>query len=103
MENMKGTVWDSALVVRQKYQEEIFRNAGKKHHALVKIPIELRAAIVGEATSLGNYRITATVLDSTTQREWTIKCRYLIGHDSGRLSLRRVIRIPFEDATTEDR
>lgn len=89
MENMKDTAWDFALVLRQKYQEEIFRNAMKKVGVTVEAPVELKAIDVDPGKPRGSHRITATVQDSTTLLESTVACRYLIGCDEGHSSVRR--------------
>jgi phenol 2-monooxygenase (NADPH) len=102
MENMKDTAWDFSLVLRQKYQEEIFRNAMKKYGIVIEAPVELKAVQVDESVGPGKHRITATVLDGT-QKESTIMCKYLIGSDGGRSSVRRLLEIPFDGAMSEDR
>ncbi|KAK5131954.1 hypothetical protein LTR08_000466 [Meristemomyces frigidus] len=103
METMKDTAWDFALVLRQKYQEDIFRRALKRLGVEVEAPVELGALDVDESVSGGPYRVTANVLDESTQRTSTIKCKCLIGSDGGRSTVRRMLSIPFEGSTTEDR
>lgn len=100
MENMKDTAWDFALVLRQKYQEEIFRGALKRLGVELEAPVALTAIDVDEASE---YRITATVKDGSTGMTSTIKCKYLIGCDGGRSTVRRLMNIPFLGASTEDR
>jgi phenol 2-monooxygenase len=41
MEDMKDSKWDFALVLRQKYQEEIFRSALKRHGVQLDAPYAL--------------------------------------------------------------
>ena len=103
MTNMKDTAWDFALVLRQKYQEEVFRKAMKRHGVEVEAPVELEQVVIDDSLPIGEYRITATVLDSQTRQTTTIKCKYLIGCDGGRSSVRRILSIPFNGATTEDK
>ncbi|KAK3071918.1 hypothetical protein LTR53_007764 [Teratosphaeriaceae sp. CCFEE 6253] len=103
LEQMHDTAWGFALVLRQKYQEEIFRKAMAKFGVHVEAPVELVAMDVDENVALGDHRVTATVLDGTTQQTSTIRCKYLIGSDGGRSSVRRMLSIPFEGSMTEDR
>lgn len=97
------TAWDFALVLRQKYQEEVFRNAMAKHGVTVEAPVELTTVEIDASLPAGQHRVTASVLNNATQTSSTIKCKYMIGCDGGRSSVRRMLRIPFEGATTEDR
>ncbi|KAK4550850.1 hypothetical protein LTR36_000430 [Oleoguttula mirabilis] len=103
MEGMRDTAWDFALVLRQKYQEEIFRNAMAKHGVLVEAPVELTGIKIDESVPAGQHRITASVMNTVTQTASNITCKYLVGCDGGRSSVRRMLSIPFEGATTEDR
>ncbi|KAL0253420.1 hypothetical protein SLS55_010399 [Diplodia seriata] len=98
MEQMKDTAWDFSLVLRQKYQEEIFR------HALRELGVELDApqALVGlhvdASVPLGGYRVSATLESGTT-----VKCKYLVGADGGRSTVRRLVDIPFDGSSSDDR
>lgn len=100
MENMKDTAWDFALVLRQKYQEEIFRGALKKLGVELEAPMTLTAIDVDESS---DYRITATIKDGKTGESTTILCKYLVGADGGRSTVRRLMDIPFLGTSTEDR
>ncbi|KAK5736841.1 hypothetical protein LTR17_007166 [Elasticomyces elasticus] len=103
LEQMDDTAWGFALVLRQKYQEEIFRNAMGRLGVVVEAPVELTAIDVDDNAALGSARVTATVMDTSTKQTSTIRCKYLIGCDGGRSSVRRMMAIPFEGSTTEDR
>jgi len=60
MENMKDTQWDFALVLRQKYQEEIFRRRLKELGVSLEAPVELVQVHVNETVSLFsvNFHLT---------------------------------------------
>lgn len=103
MEGMKDTAFDFALVLRQKYQEEIFRNATAKLGVVVEAPVELKAVDVDENAPCGQHRVAATVENSETKASSQILCKYLIGADGGRSSVRRMLSIPFDGESTEDR
>ncbi|KAJ9322366.1 hypothetical protein DTO027B5_4919 [Paecilomyces variotii] len=103
MENMKDTVWDFALVLRQKYQEEVFRQALEKHGVSLEAPMKLIDVTVDDTVQVGGYRVTATIQDELTGAQSAVKCRYLVGADGGRSFVRRALQIPFEGSTTEDK
>ncbi|KAI1827142.1 FAD binding domain-containing protein [Xylaria intraflava] len=103
METMKDTAFDFALVLRQQYQEEIFRSALGQFGVNVEAPFELLAIDTGRASPSNPYHVTATVRDTQKNVDVTIQCRCLIGADGGRSSVRRMMSIPFEGSTSEDK
>jgi phenol 2-monooxygenase len=103
MENMKDTVWDFALVLRQKYQEEIFRQALKEQGGILEAPVELAGVDVDETVPAGGYRVTATIKDGSTGQTRILKCKYLVGADGGRSFIRRALSIPFDGSSSEDK
>jgi phenol 2-monooxygenase len=103
MENMKDTQWDFAMVLRQKYQEEIFRRRLMELGVALEAPVELTGVEVDEKVGEGRYRITASTKHGVTGVEETILCKYLVGADGGRSFVRRALDIPFDGNTTEDK
>ncbi|KAI1491044.1 FAD binding domain-containing protein [Biscogniauxia mediterranea] len=103
LHDMKGTAFDFPLVLRQKYQEEIFRAAMRPLGVEVEAPVELTAVTVDEAAPPGSHRVTALVRDHATGAEHALRCRYLVACDGGRSTVRRLLGIPFEGSATEDR
>lgn len=103
MENMKDTAWDFALVLRQKYQEEVFRQALKTCGVRLEAPKTLLGVRVDDGEPLNDYRVTATIQDGVTGAEEVVVCKYLVGCDGGRSTVRRLMDIPFLGASTEDR
>lgn len=103
MENMKDTQWDFALVLRQKYQEEIFRRRLRELGVSLEAPVELTKVAVDEAIPQGGYKITAVTKNGVTGEEETIICKYLVGADGGRSFVRRALDVPFDGSTTEDK
>jgi phenol 2-monooxygenase len=103
MENMKDTKWDFALVLRQKYQEDIFRNAMKKEGLELEAPVALIDIQLLEDAKPGRYRILATTEHGETKIKSAIKCRYLVGADGGKSFVRRAMKIPFDGSSSEDK
>jgi len=103
MSKMTDTAYDFALVLRQKYQEEIYRNALGHYGVQVEAPVEFIGVDIDETASLDPHSITATVQNTETRQSETIRCRCLIGADGGRSKVRRVLDIPFEGSTSEDK
>lgn len=103
MENMKDTQWDFALVLRQKYQEDIFRRRLRELGVRLEAPVELVSVDVAESTPADGYRITAIVKNGLSGEISVIKCKYLIGADGGRSFVRQALQIPFDGSTSEDK
>jgi phenol 2-monooxygenase len=103
MENMKDTQWDFALVLRQKYQEEIYRRKLRENGVALEAPVELVSVQVDEAISRNGYRIQAAVKNAKTGESSLIKCKYVIGADGGRSFVRHALNVPFDGNTTEDK
>ncbi|KAI0849565.1 3-propionate hydroxylase [Daldinia vernicosa] len=102
MKHMHDTAFDFALVLRQKFQEEIFRNALKQHDVHVTAPIELITASVDRSIPVGGHKVTAVLLNRQDGAYEIVKCKYLIGCDGGRSSVRRIFNIAFEGSISED-
>ncbi|KAH7554946.1 hypothetical protein BM1_07607 [Bipolaris maydis] len=103
MQNMKDTKWDFALVLRQKYQEDVFRTAMKKEGVELQAPYTLVDIQVLQDVEPGGYRILVTIEHSETKDQSKVKCRYLIGADGGKSFVRRTLNIPFDGTSTEDK
>ncbi|KAI1761675.1 FAD binding domain-containing protein [Hypoxylon sp. FL1150] len=103
MNHMKDTAFDFALVLRQKFQEEIFRNAMKMHNVQVEAPVELTSASVDHAVPLADHRVNAVLLNHRDGTHEAVRCKYLIGCDGGRSSVRQLFGIPFEGSKSEDK
>lgn len=60
MENMKDTQWDFALVLRQKYQEEIFRKRLRELGVNLEAPVELVQVHVDESVCTSSDTFPST-------------------------------------------
>ncbi|KAI1106185.1 FAD binding domain-containing protein [Jackrogersella minutella] len=101
MNKMNDTMFDFALVLRQKFQEEIFRDAMRVYNVQVEAPIELTTALIDPNVSEAGYRVTAVLLDHRNGSYETVRCKYLIGCDGGRSPVRQIFNIPFEGSASE--
>jgi phenol 2-monooxygenase len=103
MDEMKDSKWDFALVLRQKYQEEIYRRALAKHGVELDAPCALTSVEVLDNAEPGDYKILATTENGVTKAKSVIKCRYLIGADGGKSFVRRAMGVPFDGSSSEDK
>lgn len=103
MQNMKDTKWDFALVLRQKYQEEVFRKALAKEGVQLDAPYTLVGIEVIQGVEKGGHRVLATIEHGSTKAKSVVKCRYLVGADGGRSFVRRAMNIPFDGSSSEDK
>lgn len=103
MEDMKDTKWDFALVLRQKYQEDIFRSALKKHGVELESPYALTSIEVLHDVAPDGYRVLAAIEHGETKQKSIVKCRYLLGADGGKSFVRRAMDVPFDGSSTEDK
>ena len=103
MQNMKDTKWDFALVLRQKYQEEVFRKALAREGVQLDAPYTLVGIEIIEGVEVGGHRVLATIEHGETKAKSLVKCRYLVGTDGGRSFVRRSMNIPFDGSSSEDK
>ncbi|KAF2855334.1 FAD/NAD(P)-binding domain-containing protein [Plenodomus tracheiphilus IPT5] len=103
MRDMKDTKWDFALVLRQKYQEKVFRTALRKHNIEVEVPVALIDIQILQNVDLGGHRVLATVENADTGTKSLLKCRYLVGADGGKSFVRRALSISFDGTSSEDK
>ncbi|KAG9238328.1 FAD binding domain-containing protein [Amylocarpus encephaloides] len=97
------TQWDFALVLRQMYQEDVFRERLKSLGGNLETEKEVVRIDVDESVEIGGFRVRVVLIDGKTGAEEVIVCRYVIGADGGRSFVRRDLEIPFDGETTEDR
>lgn len=103
MENMKDTQWDFALVLRQKYQEEIFRNRMREYGVTLEAPVELMDVTLLDPATENGYRVSATVQNGLSGAKSEVRCKYMIGADGGRSFVRKALDVPFDGNVSEDK
>jgi phenol 2-monooxygenase len=103
LEGIEDTRWNFATVLRQKYVEEIVRARVEGMGMGVKAPAEFRGLSVDEGVEVGGFRVEARIWDKDLEREYTVKCRYLIGCDGSRTVVRGAAGIESDGDRTEDK
>ena len=98
----RETLFDFALVLRQMYQEEVFRAALAERGVRVEEPWEVVGLRVDDGVAADGCRVTARLRNLSGQ-EKAIRCKYLIGADGGRSTVRRLCDIPFDGSSSEDK
>lgn len=103
LEGISDTRWNFATVLRQKYVEEIVRARLEGMGVKVKERAEFRSLSVDESVEVGDYRVEARIWDKASEREYRVKCRYLIGSDGSRTAVRGAAGIESDGDRTEDK
>ncbi|PWY87553.1 putative 2,4-dichlorophenol 6-monooxygenase, partial [Aspergillus heteromorphus CBS 117.55] len=99
MENIQGTVFDFALVLRQMFTEDILRERlGRR--AVYHDSMECVGFEVDEGD--GDYAVNASCVGVETGERVLIKSKYLVGADGGHSFVRRHADIPFDGDSSED-
>ena len=108
LEGIEDTRFKFASVLRQKFVEDIFRGELKQFGVEVNENSAFVDLEVDESVPVGEIgRVKAKVLDTSAgegkEREYTIKCRYLIGCDGSRTLVRGAAGIGSDGDRTEDK
>lgn len=108
VEGIEDTRFKFASVLRQKFVEDIFRAELDKLGVKVSEMCKFVDLTVDESVEVGGKgRVIAKVLDSSAgegqEREYTVKCRYLIGCDGSRTVVRGAAGIASDGDRTEDK
>ncbi|KAK4504929.1 hypothetical protein PRZ48_002892 [Zasmidium cellare] len=101
--SMNDTAWDFALVLRQKYQEDVFRGALNEYGVEVEAPFSLLDVVVDETAPALSHKVTAAIKNEKTGQQTLFKSKFLIGCDGGHSSVRRMLNIPFHGTTSADK
>lgn len=108
LEGIEDTRFKFASVLRQKFVEDIFRAELKKFGVEVSEMSEFARLEIDESVEPGGRgRVKATVVDTSAgagnEREYVVKCRYLIGCDGSRTVVRGAAGIDSDGDRTEDK
>ena len=98
LQDIKGTYLDFAMVIRQKYTETHLRDELVKLGIYVDVPAELVSYIIAEN---GEYQIEAKIKRGSDLQ--TIQCKYLIGADGARSTVRELAKIDLDITSSIDK
>ncbi|KIW18125.1 hypothetical protein PV08_02413 [Exophiala spinifera] len=108
LEGITDTRFKFASVLRQKFVEDIFRAELKKYGVQVSEMKSFVSLEIDESIAPGEKgRVKATILDTSggegQEKEYTVRCRYLIGCDGSRTVVRGAAGIESDGDRTEDK
>jgi phenol 2-monooxygenase len=108
LEGIEDTRFKFASVLRQRFVEDIFREELRQFGVEVTENSSFVDLEIDEAKPVGEIgRVKARVLDSSggtgKEREYIVKCRYLIGCDGSRTLVRGAAGIDSDGDRTEDK
>ncbi|PWY94667.1 pentachlorophenol 4-monooxygenase [Aspergillus sclerotioniger CBS 115572] len=95
-QRMHGTFLDYCLNIRQKYSEEVIRDAYEAFRGNPYIEWKLDGFSVEEGTCDDDYKVTSQITEITSGKALTVKSKYIVGADGGHSLVRRLAGIPFE-------
>lgn len=98
LQDIQGTYLDFAMVIRQKYTEAHLRDELAKLGVYVDVPAELASYTIADD---GEYPIAAKVVKGDDT--YTIQCKYLIGADGARSTVRDLAKIDLDTTSSIDK
>ncbi|KAL2812921.1 FAD binding domain-containing protein [Aspergillus cavernicola] len=98
VENIEGTRFDFAIMLRQQFIERCFR----KHLAALGVTLAVETECMGFEV-VDSSRVVSVLEDLKSGMKYTVESEYLIGADGGKSFVRRHLNIPFEGDTTQDK
>ncbi|KAL4879772.1 pentachlorophenol 4-monooxygenase [Aspergillus karnatakaensis] len=101
-ERLSGTYLDYCLNLRQKYSEEVFRNAYKRLGGDPFIGWKLESYSVDHGSN-DDYKVSSHIRNIKTDKVMTVKSKYIVGADGGHSLVRRAAGVPFEGEHTSYR
>ncbi|KAK7885600.1 hypothetical protein LTR67_010393 [Exophiala xenobiotica] len=108
LEGIEDSRFKFASVLRQKFVEDIFRAELKKLGVEVSEMKSFGSLEVDESVAPGEKgRVKATIVDTSggegNEKEYTVRCRYVIGCDGSRTVVRGAAGIESDGDRTEDK
>ncbi|KAF9066749.1 FAD binding domain-containing protein [Rhodocollybia butyracea] len=102
MDKLGDTFFKFALHLRQRLIEEIFSTATSEEYGFrPKMLHQIEGYTIG--AEYDTHPVTVRVRDLKTQTVAEIKCRYLVGADGGKSTVRKLADISFEGENTKSR
>ncbi|KAE8417853.1 FAD binding domain-containing protein [Aspergillus pseudocaelatus] len=99
-QRMTGTFLDYCLNIRQKYSENVIRDAYLEMGGRAYIGWALEDFTVDHQTK-GDYKVTSQIRQADTGEGLTICSKFIVGADGGHSLVRRLSGIPFEGDRTD--
>ncbi|MCJ1290926.1 hypothetical protein MMC34_002468 [Xylographa carneopallida] len=93
------TFFDYCLNIRQKYSENVFRDAAEGFGSITHSSTKLIGFTIDENSA--DYKITAE-LQQNGGEKMTVQSKYIIGADGGRSTVRSIAEIPFVGEKIKD-
>ena len=98
LQDIQGTYLDFAMAIRQKYTEAHLRDELAKLSIYVDVPAELVSYIIADN---GEYPIQAKINKGSDIQ--VIQCKYLIGTDGARSTVRDLAKIELDATSSIDK
>lgn len=90
--NPSDTYFPYNLNIRQKYSENVFREALEKFDGSLFSNVKLKGITIDDKA--GDYKVTAD-LEEASGNVYQVRCKYIIGADGGHSTVRALANIPF--------
>ncbi|GAB1208560.1 hypothetical protein APSETT445_007311 [Aspergillus pseudonomiae] len=99
-QRMSGTFLDYCLNIRQKYSENVIRDAYLKMGGRAYIGWALEDYTVDNQTE-SDYKVASKICQADTDKGLTVCSKFIVGADGGHSLVRRLSSIPFEGDRTD--
>jgi len=93
------TFFDYCLNIRQKYSENVFRDAAERFGSNIHSNTTLIGYTIGDG--LDDYKVTAELKEADGKKV-TVQSKYIIGADGGHSTVRSIAEIPFVGDKVKD-
>ncbi|KAH7878619.1 FAD binding domain-containing protein [Lentinula edodes] len=102
MDKLGDTFFKFALHLRQRLTEEIFADAASKEIGSTHMMLHRMQGFTIDQNE-DSHPVTVQIKDLNTEEVVDIKCKYLIGADGGKSTVRKLANISFEGEHTQGR
>ncbi|OJI99558.1 hypothetical protein ASPVEDRAFT_123545 [Aspergillus versicolor CBS 583.65] len=99
-ERMHGTFLDYCLNIRQKFSENVIRDAFKSIGGEPYIGWKLEGFSIDDAAE-DEYKVVSNIVEVNSGRKLVVRSKYIVGADGGHSLVRRLANIPLDGDQTE--